>query len=71
MTVKEFLQLFRDTVVLCFMVYVFTMDVYLAGSGISLELRDATTVVHDADHSAASRELIYRFRPPVSGWMAR
>lgn len=64
MTVKEFLQLFRDTVVLCFMVYVFTMDVYLAGSGVSLELKNAATVVHDADHSAASRELTYRFRPP-------
>jgi ABC-2 type transport system permease protein len=64
MTVKEFLQLFRDTVVLCFMVYVFTMDVYLAGSGVSLELKNAATVVHDADHSVASRELIYRFRPP-------
>jgi ABC-2 type transport system permease protein len=64
MTVKEFLQLFRDTVVLCFMVYVFTADVYLAGSGVNLELKNAAIVVHDADHSVASRELSYRFRPP-------
>jgi ABC-2 type transport system permease protein len=64
MTVKEFLQLFRDTIVLCFMAYVFTADVYLAGSGVNLELKNAAIVVHDADHSTASRELSYRFRLP-------
>ena len=64
MTIKELLQLFRDTVLIFFTVYAFTVDVYLAGSGVSLSLNNAALVVHDADHSFASRELIYRFQQP-------
>lgn len=64
MTVKEFIQLFRDPVLLFFVLYAFTVDIFLAGSGVSLQLNHATMVVHDADHSLASRELIHRFRPP-------
>ena len=64
LTIKEFLQLFRDVILMVFIVYAFTMDIYLAGSGVSLQLNQASTVVIDNDHSAASRELIHRFRPP-------
>ncbi len=64
MTVKEFIQLFRDPILLFFILYAFTMDIFLAGSGVSLQLNHSTMVVHDADHSIASRELIHRFRPP-------
>lgn len=64
MITKEFLQLGRDLVILAFTVYAFTVDVYLAGSGVSLSLRNAATVVYDADRSYASRELLSRFQPP-------
>ncbi len=64
MTVKEFLQFSRDWALILFMVYAFTLDIYLAGSGVNLELSRAVTVVHDDDRSYASRELIGRFRPP-------
>ncbi len=64
MIVKEWLQLARDLVLLCFIAYAFTVDVYLAGSGVSLQLNRAAFAVHDCDHSVASRELVYRFRPP-------
>lgn len=64
LTTKECLQLFRDTILLFFIVYAFTVDIYLAGSGVSLQLNHASTVVHDSDHSYTSRELIHRFRPP-------
>jgi len=64
MTVKELLQLARDTALAIFLVYGFTLHIYLAGEGISLQLKKAVLVVHDADHSFASRDLIYRFRPP-------
>jgi ABC-2 type transport system permease protein len=63
MTAKELLQLMRDTTLLVFILYIFTVNILLAG-GASSELRNAPVLVHDADHSAASRELIYRFRPP-------
>lgn len=64
LTTKEFLQLFRDSMLLFFIVYAFTVDIYLAGSGVSLQLNRASTVVRDLDHSYSSRELIHRFRPP-------
>jgi len=64
LTHKELFQLFRDTLLLFFVFYAFTGNIYLAGSGISLQLNKAATVVHDDDNSLASRELMHRFRPP-------
>jgi ABC-2 type transport system permease protein len=64
MIVKELLQLSRDVVLLVFIGYAFTIDLYLAGSGVSLQLNRAAFAVRDSDHSFASRELLYRFRPP-------
>ncbi len=64
MILKEWLQLGRDLVLLCFIAYAFTVDVYLAGSGVSLQLNRAAFAVRDSDHTAASREVVYRFRPP-------
>jgi ABC-2 type transport system permease protein len=64
MTVKEFLQFSRDGALILFMIYAFTADIYLAGSGVRFELNDAIMVVHDDDRSFASRELVRRFCPP-------
>ena len=64
MTAKELRQLARDRVLLFFIVYIFTVHIIIAAGGIQTELRRAGVLVHDADHSAASRELIYRFQPP-------
>jgi len=64
MTVKEMLQLFRDAALMLFIVYAFTLDIYIAGTGISFDLKNAVVVVRDSDHSAASREITYRLRPP-------
>lgn len=64
MTVKELQQFFRDRILLAFMAYTFTVAIFLSGSGVNMELSDAITVVHDNDHSRASRDLLYRFRDP-------
>ncbi|MDA8260476.1 MAG: ABC transporter permease [Betaproteobacteria bacterium] len=64
MTAKEIRQLLRDPVLLSFMAFLFTVNIYLQGSSVSMQLNRAALVVQDADHSAASRELIHRFRPP-------
>jgi ABC-2 type transport system permease protein len=64
MTGKEFLQLARDLILSAFIVYAFTADIYIAGAGVSMQLKDAALFVLDQDRSAASRELIGRFRPP-------
>jgi ABC-2 type transport system permease protein len=63
MTVKELLQLRRDGFLIFAIVFLFTIDILMTGN-VRLELNHATVIVHDADHSEASRELIYRFRPP-------
>ncbi len=34
MTVKEFLQFTRDGALILFMIYAFTLDIYLADSGV-------------------------------------
>ena len=63
MTAKELIQFGRDTLLLIAIAYLFVFDTYMAGS-VSMQLNHAVVVVHDADDSAASRELVYRFRPP-------
>jgi ABC-2 type transport system permease protein len=64
MSWKELLQLWRDPVLLLFIVYAFTLDIYNAGSGVTLQLNNAAFAVLDTDRSAASRELAARFLPP-------
>lgn len=64
MTAKEVRQLLRDPILLGFMAFIFTVNIYLQGGSVSMQLNRAAMVVLDADHSAQSRELIHRFRPP-------
>jgi len=64
MTRKELLQLGRDAPLLLFLLYSFSLSVYVSGAGIAMQLNNASLVVHDGDHSESSRELIHRFREP-------
>jgi ABC-2 type transport system permease protein len=64
MTRKEMLQLFRDVPIVAFLVYSFTLAVFITGNGIRSQLHNAGLLVHDADHSISSRELIHRFQAP-------
>ncbi len=64
MTLKELKQLSRDPILLVVIAYFFTADIYIAASGIHMDLRQASLAVLDHDHSASSRELIHRFQPP-------
>jgi len=64
LTWKELLQLSRDVPLLLFLLYSFSLAVLVSGAGITMQLRNAELLVHDADHSHSSRELIHRFQPP-------
>ncbi|NDI85717.1 ABC transporter permease [Undibacterium sp. B2R-29] len=68
MTWKELLQLLRDPVLLVFVLYAFTADIYNAASGVSFQLNNAALVLSDSDRTAASRELAARFMPPEFRW---
>ena len=64
MTRKELLQLGRDIPLLLFLIYSFSLSAYISGAGISMQLGNASLLVHDGDHSESSRELIHRFQEP-------
>lgn len=64
MTRKELLQLGRDLPLLLFLIYSFSLAVYVSGAGITMQLNNAGLLVLDGDHSASSRELLHRFRAP-------
>ncbi len=64
MTRKELLQLSRDVPLLLFLLYSFSLSVYVSGAGIAMQLNNAGLLVHDGDHSESSRELIHRFHEP-------
>lgn len=64
MTLKELLQFRRDIFLLIVVIYAFSIDIYVAGSGIEMELKQAALTVADYDQSPASRDLIYSFRQP-------
>ena len=64
MTRKELLQLRRDVPLLLFLIYSFSLSVYISGAGISMQLNNASLLVYDGDHSESSRELIHRFHEP-------
>lgn len=68
MTWKELLQLMRDPVLLVFVLYAFSADIYNAASGVSFQLNNAALVLFDLDRSAASRELAGRFMSPEFRW---
>ena len=64
MTRKELLQLFRDIPLMGFLIYSFTLSVYVTGNGIQTQLKNAGLLVYDADRSISSRELVSRFHLP-------
>ncbi len=64
LTWKEILQLSRDVPLLLFLVYSFSLSVLVSGAGITMQLTNAELLVHDADQSSSSRELLHRFQPP-------
>lgn len=61
---KEWRQLVRDRALFAFVIFIFTVDILIAGGAPELDLRNAPVGVVDRDRSAASRDLVYRLRPP-------
>jgi ABC-2 type transport system permease protein len=61
---KELRQLWRDRWLFLFVVYIFTGHIFVAAGAVATELQRAALLVHDADRSAAARELVHLFRPP-------
>lgn len=62
---KEILHIIRDKGLVIFILYAFTLDIYMAAVGFRFIPEMVSITVHDEDQTAASRELISRFQPPA------
>ncbi len=66
---KELREIRRDPITVAVAVVLPLLMLYLFGSALSLDVKDASLAVYDQDRSAASRALIERF--PQSGYFKR
>lgn len=62
--IKELRSLMSDTVMVVFVVYAFTLAIYVQATGTSSEVNNASIAFVDDDQSALSKELINAFYPP-------
>ncbi|MBW1992011.1 MAG: ABC transporter permease, partial [Deltaproteobacteria bacterium] len=51
---KEYLQFFRDRALVLVVLYMFTVDVYMAGAGFNIEVRNYPTAIYDRDNTQIS-----------------
>lgn len=61
---KEIVQFLRNRGLFLFAVYAFTLDIYLAATGVDLTLKNASFYAQDFDLSHTSRELLLKFHRP-------
>jgi len=62
---KELLHIIRDRGLVIFILYAFTLDIYMAAKGFNLIPEMISISVHDEDRSPESRALIDRIKPPA------
>ena len=62
--IKELRSLYRDPVMFIFIIFAFTVMIYLAGKAISMELNNAPIAVVDQDRSPLSQRIISAFYGP-------
>jgi ABC-2 type transport system permease protein len=62
--IKELRSLLGDAVMVVFVVYAFTMAIYVQATGTSSEVNNASIAFVDEDGSALSKELFNAFYPP-------
>jgi ABC-2 type transport system permease protein len=62
--IKELRSLLSDIVMVLFVVYAFTMAIYVQATGTSSEVNNASIAFVDEDGSALAKELINAFFPP-------
>jgi ABC-2 type transport system permease protein len=62
---KELLHILRDRGLVIFILYAFTLDIYISSQGFNLIPEMVSISVFDEDNSYRSRELIDRIKPPA------
>lgn len=64
LVLKELIGLWRDRVLLAFVLYAFTAAIYMQAHGVSHELHRAPIAIIDSDNSPLSQTLRDAFQPP-------
>ncbi|OQA03094.1 MAG: Inner membrane transport permease YhhJ [Planctomycetes bacterium ADurb.Bin401] len=62
---KELTSFASDVVLLLFVVYAFTLSIYIQATGTSSEVHNGSIAFVDEDNSALSKELMNAFYPPL------
>jgi ABC-2 type transport system permease protein len=62
--VKEWRQLVLDRTLFFFLLYIFTVPIFIAGGEVTTELKNAILAVRGGGHGTAVRDWVDRFRPP-------
>jgi ABC-2 type transport system permease protein len=61
---KELRSLMSDAVMVVFVIYAFTLAIYVQAKGTSSEVNNASIAFVDEDGSTLSKELVNAFYPP-------
>ena len=64
LVIKELISLWHDRVLLAFMLYSFTIGIYMQAHGVTHELKNASIAIIDSDNSTLSQSLRDAFLPP-------
>ncbi len=61
---KEYIQFLRDTLLVIVVLYLFTIDIYTAGTGFNMDVKNVKLAVLDYDRSIVSADYISHLRKP-------
>ncbi|HDH10414.1 MAG TPA: ABC transporter permease [Deltaproteobacteria bacterium] len=61
---KEYIHFLRDLVLVVVVLYLFTIDIYTAGTGFNMDVKNVKVAVLDYDKSVVSRDYIAHLRRP-------
>jgi ABC-2 type transport system permease protein len=61
---KEYFQFLRDRSLIYIVLYVFTIEIYMAGTGFNIEVKNYPTAIFDRDRTQWSLQLAEKFRLP-------
>lgn len=64
LTTKELLTLYRDKIMFFFIIYAFSIAIYISGTAVSMELRKVTIAFVDEDRTTISQRIIDGFYEP-------
>ncbi|HBO0123661.1 TPA: ABC transporter permease [Pseudomonas aeruginosa] len=63
--IKEFTCLRRDYILVCFLIYTFSLDIYMPAAGSVIGVQHASIAIIDEDQTQTSRFIVNSFHEPI------